>query len=114
MAKQSGNGFLPTTSFYKSANYAAILTPENQQSEGKGSIQPEGTAVNKQENKTINQIATRKIHADDLHAKLRDLGEYRIHVTEKQLHYSIKGILEVCDDCTTAKSKDKPIHIVAE
>ena len=34
--------------------------------------------------------------------------------TEKNLHYILKGVLEVCNECDTAKNKQKLIHKVAE
>ena len=37
-----------------------------------------------------------------------------MRVTAKHLQYSINGTLEVCEDCTTAKSKQKLLHKVAE
>ena len=37
-----------------------------------------------------------------------------MHATTKNLHYSIKETLEVCEDCATAKSKQQLIHKVAE
>ena len=34
-------------------------------------------------------------------------------MTSKQLHYIVKGALEVCEDCATAKRKHKLLHKVA-
>ena len=48
MANKAREIFLLTTNFYKSANNAPILVPENRNPEGEVAIQPEGTAVKKQ------------------------------------------------------------------
>ena len=37
-----------------------------------------------------------------------------IQVTVNRLHYSFKGALEVCEECATAKIKQKLLHKVAE
>ena len=47
IANKSGEGFLLTTKFYKSANNTALLAPEKHNPEGKADIQPEGTTINK-------------------------------------------------------------------
>ena len=47
MANKVGVGFLLTTKFYKSANNTNVLDPVKRKPEGKGSIQPEGTAIKK-------------------------------------------------------------------
>ena len=57
---------------------------------------------------------TRKIHANKLHAKLGHPVEDMMHATDKHLHYIIKGELEVCEDCATAKIKHKLLHKVEE
>ena len=62
MAKNGGKGFLLKTNLYKSPNDADLLGTENQEREGKESINPEGVAVNKQEQIPIKQQATRKTH----------------------------------------------------
>ena len=93
---------------------AALLAPDKWKPEYKANIPPEGTAIKKQENTTTKQIATRNIHVKKLHAKLGHTGEDRMRATKKHLHYSNKGTLEVCEDCATAKSKEKLLHKVAE
>ena len=103
-----------TTKFYKSANNAALLASKKRKMEGKASIQPEGAAIKKEENTTTKKIATQKVHANDLHANIVHHGEDRIRATKNHLHYSIKGALEVCEDCATAKTKQKFLHKVAE
>ena len=47
IVNKSGEGFLLTTNFYKRANKAAILDPNNQKPEGKAVADLEGTTVNK-------------------------------------------------------------------
>ena len=47
IANKASEGFILTTKFYKSANYAALLAPDKRNPEGKTDIQPEGIAVNK-------------------------------------------------------------------
>ena len=46
--------------------------------------------------------------------KLIHTREDRIHTTAKHLHYSIKVVLEVCDDCAMDKIKQKMLPKVAE
>ena len=88
--------------------------PEKRKLEGKASVQTEGAAVKKQENKTTKQIATWKIYANELLTKLGHPREDRMSATVKHLHCSVKGALEVCEECTTAKIKHKFLHKVAE
>ena len=52
MANKAREGFILTTKFHNSANYSDLLDPEKQNLEFKAYIQPEGTAVKKQENAT--------------------------------------------------------------
>ena len=92
MAKKSGIGYLLTTEFCKSANDASILDPKKRNPEGKAYIQPEGTAVKKQENKT-KKNTTRKVHANKPHAKLVHIGEDRMRATARHLNYSINETL---------------------
>ena len=56
----------------------------------------------------------RKVHSNELHAKLGHPREYMMRATMKHLHYSVKETLDVCEDCSTSKSKQKLIHKVAE
>ena len=95
MANISGEGFLLTTKFYKSAHNADILSPDKRNPEGKSDVQPEGTGVKKQNNTTTKQITTRKICANDLHTKLFHPREYRMCATAKHLHDIVKGTLWV-------------------
>ena len=74
MAKHGGKGFILTTRFYKSSNYATILGPYKHNLDGKISIQQEGTAVSIQQQTTTKQLAMQKIHTNDLHAKLGHYG----------------------------------------
>ena len=55
-----------------------------------------------------------KVHANKLHAKLGHPEEYKMLRTAHQLHYSIKEVIEVFEDCATAKIKQKFLHKVAE
>ena len=71
-------------------------------------------AVNKQENKATKQLETRKIHANEVHAKLVNLIEDKICATKNNLKCIIKEMLKVCENCTTAKRKQKLLHKVAE
>ena len=114
MAYKAREGFLLTTKLYKSTNYTSLLTPEKKNLEGKAVLQPEGTSIKKQENTTTRKIATRKIYANELHAKLGHNGEDKLRAKEKHQHYIIKGALEVFEDCTTVESRHKPLHKVAE
>ena len=114
MAKKIGERFLLTTKLYNIAKDAAILVPKNHNLEGKSAIQMEGTAVKTKDNMTTKQIATQKIHANKLHAKLGHPGEDRIRATTKHLYYSIKDTLEVCECCAKAKSNHKLLHKVEE
>ena len=74
MANKSGEGFLLTTNFYKSKNYATILVPKKLIKEGKAAINPEGMDINKQENNTTKQIVLWKIYANKIHTKLDHPG----------------------------------------
>ena len=56
----------------------------------------------------------RKVHANELHAKLGHPREDRMRAIAKHLHYIIRGTLEVGEDFYTAKRKHKSIHTVAE
>ena len=114
MANKAGEGFLPTTKFYKSANNADLLAPKKWNSEGKASIHPEGMATKKKDNTTTKQIATQKIHSNELHTNLVYPGEDSMHATAKHLHYSVKGMLDICEDCAMAKIRHKLLHKVAE
>ena len=62
------------------------------------------------------QTYTRRyIHlTNELHTKIGHNGEYMMHATVKHLHYSIKGVLEVCEDWDMSKSKQKFLHKVEE
>ena len=70
MANKSDELFLLTTKFYKSTNYTAILVPNNRNLEEKAAVQPEETALKKQDNTTTKQLAMRKIQANDIHVNL--------------------------------------------
>ena len=63
---------------------------------------------------TAKQNRTRKIHANELHAKLVHCGEYRISATAKHLKYSVMGVIQVCKDCAAAKNKHELLHKVVE
>ena len=56
----------------------------------------EGTAVKKQEQTTTKQLVMRKIYVNKLHANIIHTGEYMMYMNLKHLHYSFKGVLEVC------------------
>ena len=82
--------------------------------EGKKAIYSEGVSNKKQENNTTKQLATRKIHANEIHIKLIHPGEDRMCTTANHLYYRIKGVLEVCEGCATAKTKQKFLQKVVE
>ena len=67
IANKYGKGLILTTKFYKSANDAALLTPEKQNPGGKAATQQEGTKINKKGNTTTKQIKMRKNHANEIH-----------------------------------------------
>ena len=52
METKSGEGFLLTTKFYKSANYSDLLVLEKWKLEWKAYLKPEGLYIKKQENMT--------------------------------------------------------------
>ena len=85
MAYKAGEGFLLTTKLYKSANCTSLLAPEKQKLKGKAVLQLERKSVKKQENMTTRKIATRKIYANELHARLGHNIEDRIRTTAKHL-----------------------------
>ena len=85
MVNKDIRGFLQTTKFYKSKNAANPFLPKKRNTEGKASIHPEGTTIKKQGNTTPKQIATRKIHANELHTKIGNSREYRMYKTTKHL-----------------------------
>ena len=114
MANNGGKGFLLVAKFYKSANNVALLDPKKRNMERKASVHPEGTAINKQENTTTKHLSMLKIQAYEIYVKLIHPGEDRMRATVKHLHYRVKGVLEVCEDCDMAKSKQKFLHTVAE
>ena len=93
MANNGGKGFLLTTKFYKIANNDALLAPDKRKTEGKTTVNLEGTDVKKQENMTTKKLATRIIHANELHTKIGHPREYRMLETEKHLHYIVKGTI---------------------
>ena len=97
MANNGCEGFLPTTKFYKNANYTALLDPGKRKTEGKVDVQLDGTSAKNQEQRTTNQLATCKIHANELHTKIGHPGEERMSATAKSLHYNVKGTLEICE-----------------
>ena len=55
-----------------------------------------------------------EINANKIHTKLSHPGEDRMCATAKNLDYNVKGTLELCEDCATAKIKHKSLHKVAE
>ena len=57
---------------------------------------------------------TRKINANGIHAKLGHTGEDRMRTSVKHLNYSVKGTLELCEDCAMVKINNKFLHKVAE
>ena len=57
---------------------------------------------------------TRKIHDNELHAKISPHREDRMRVTVNHLQYRVKGVVEVCEDYSTEKSKHKFLHKVTE
>ena len=57
---------------------------------------------------------TRKIHVSKLNAKLGFTREERMRTATNNLHYSVKGTLEVCEECVTARRKQKFLYKVVE
>ena len=51
-----------------------MLDPDKGKPEGEASVKPEGTNINKKQQMTTKQIATRKIHANNLQTKLSHPG----------------------------------------
>ena len=78
MANKSGKGFPLDTRFYNIANVAAILSPYNLNLKEEAAIHPEGVVFKKKEQATTKQIATRKIHANEIQAKLNRPVEDRM------------------------------------
>ena len=114
MSNHDGKGYLLTINFYKGSNYAALLVPNKRNMEGKVSVHPEGTTVNKQEQKTTKKLTTQKIHANNIHAKLVHPGEERMYATKNHLHYTVNAILEVFEYCDVVKIKKKLLSKVVE
>ena len=59
-------------------------------------------------------MVRRKIHANELQAKLNYYREDSMFVTANHLHYSIKGVIEECEDCATDKIRHKLLRKVGE
>ena len=95
MSNKSGEGFLLTSKLYKSANNAAILDPKNQKMKGDAYVHPEQTAIKKQQNTAKKQIATWKIHANEVYEKLGHPGGGSMCANAKHPNYIVKGELEV-------------------
>ena len=55
-----------------------------------------------------------KIYASELQVKLNHPGEDRMRATTKHLHYSVKGTLQVCEECAKVKIEQKLLQKVAE
>ena len=55
-----------------------------------------------------------KIHANKLYANLGHPVESSMRIPTKYLHYIIKGMLEVSEDCNMEKRKHKSLHKVLE
>ena len=91
MANNCGEGFILTTKFYKSANDAAILTPNKQKLEGKAAVHLEGNTAKNQENTTTKQPTTRKIHANELHTKLSHPREDMMRATTITYATALRG-----------------------
>ena len=70
--------------------------------------------VKEKQNKTAKQLATQKIHANEIHAKLGRPGEDRMRATLKNLQHIVKETLEVFEDWHMAKIKQKFQHKVVE
>ena len=95
MVNKGGEGFILTKKVYKSSKNANSLEPKKGNPEGKSDVWPEGTAVKQQEKKTTKRQVLQKIYANKLYVKLGHPGEYKMRVTSNNLHYSVKGMLEV-------------------
>ena len=102
------------TKYYKNKNYTPFFVKEKQNPEERAAIHTEGAAVKKEENTTTKQFFTRKIHNNDLHAKIVHHEEYMMRTTVKHLQYRVKEVLEVCEYCAMVKINQKFIHKVAE
>ena len=74
----------------------------------------EGMETKKQENTTPKQISMQKNHANDIHTKLVHTVKDKVCASMNNLYYSVKGAIEVCEYCATAKSKQKLLHKVSE
>ena len=114
MENKACDGLLLTSKFYKKTKNTSILDNKKRNTEGKASIQPEGTVTKKQENTTTKTIVTRKVCTNKLHTKIGHTGEDRMCATAEHIHYRIKGTLDIYEDCATEKVKHKLEHKVAE
>ena len=70
LANNRGEGFLWASKFYKITNDIAIPPPKKRNPEGKSTVNPGGTAIKKQDETTTNQQTMRKIHVNELHARI--------------------------------------------
>ena len=85
MVKKSKEEFLLTTKIYKITNNASILAPEKRKPKGKALIKPEGTVAKNQEDMTNKTIVTRKMKANEIHAKLVHPEKDRMRAIVKHL-----------------------------
>ena len=110
MVNTIGEGFILITNLYKKSKFDTILVADNQNPEGKSSVdQKVGASRNKNK-----QLVMRKIHINTLHTKLRRSGDDRLHTTKRHLQYRIKGALEVCKYCAKARIKHTFLCKLAE
>ena len=74
--------------------------------EGKAVVHMIRTASKKQENKPTKQTTKQKFNFNP--------REDRMSATMKNLHYIVKGTIEVCEDYDTLKRNQKQLYKVAE
>ena len=114
MANNSVEGILLTAKFYNNSNNTDILAPEKGKLEKKSAVNPEGMVVKQQEKTTTKQQTIWKTCVNKIHTKLVHPREDRMRVSTNNLHYRVKGAMEVFEDLTTAKSKNKFLRKVVE
>ena len=86
MFKTGGKGFLLTTKFYKSTNRTASFSFDKKNLEGKSAVYSEGAMFKNEEQMTTTELATQKIHANNIHMKIGHSVEFIMCVTMKSIH----------------------------
>ena len=87
------------------------MNPRKRHTKGNASIHPEGIAVNKQEEK---KITKRNLFTNKLYTEIGHPGEDMMRPAANNLHYCVKGKIEVCEDFDMEKSEDTLLHKVTQ